>query len=901
MATHKELITSGKFDEKFKRALLDYYSYGFKNLGSYDAKKHQTLSEDWLRLNRVIADYLEWSEDRSEVMFANADSQSMEDNPFHRIYRFCKYTPLTSPAYYFHTMAALSPKFDLRYGVDSLGLDDEQRIHLEDVLASQSKLKTSDLIYFYTERIAPTEGNDRNKTPNNRLNDLYMLGLVECEQNDGRKGGKGDRRWSLPELTMREILNAGCTVNEGFEHHLHSALDFFSKYHLFGEVGSFLLDRTCNDDVSPFRFKHEYFMQSLNDFNIIDLLYAIENEKWCKIRYHHGTAGFETELLCYPLEIRVSNMQGREFLMYYEPFRRSYTALRIEFIDSIEFYEDKKIKNILAQTGYHTLSETVDADISNARQSMQFSWGVSTTKQQDGNAISLVKPHSVSLQIAYNPETDYYIVNRLNRECRFGAVSVPNKNPYLRFSINVSDEVELRPWMRSFYSRIMTYEGMDTEDFSLDADVESIVGLLIRDKLVAPQSKSTDTQSTKWKIPDRVRTALGNGTKAREHDLLFNEAFSIYYYILGDVFTQLSSGNENTSYTESEIDNIIFEAFNKFYLRIGQETEELLPSEIKELLLLGGFMTKTKRVIDGKFERVKNKYGTGFDNIPKTEIVYRPKYKCEADIELYRDIVPLSTIELRWLKTILKDQKIRLFLSEQEINVLCDILTEYVPNISPLPMDKVFFFDRFHFPEKNAKLESLVLTTLLEGIYDQRTVCIKYHTMRNRTKVGEFKPIVLEFSKRNNRFQGFFQECGSNRIYTMNVSRIETAEETDTTFDYAAAKRALLDFREENMTSVEVEFYDVRNIADRILTEFSPWKKLCAYDAETGLYKLTIFYQKQDEVDLVVRLLGYGANLRFVDKEHPICKEIQVRMNRQMELIREHRRTVGNRESGDNR
>lgn len=38
MATHKELITSGKFDEKFKRALLDYYSYGFKNLGSFDAK-----------------------------------------------------------------------------------------------------------------------------------------------------------------------------------------------------------------------------------------------------------------------------------------------------------------------------------------------------------------------------------------------------------------------------------------------------------------------------------------------------------------------------------------------------------------------------------------------------------------------------------------------------------------------------------------------------------------------------------------------------------------------------------------------------------------------------------------------------------------------------------------------
>ena len=69
MATHKELITSGKFDEKFKRALLDYYNYGFKNLGSFEAKKRQTVSEDWLRLNRVLSDYLEWSENCNSVMF----------------------------------------------------------------------------------------------------------------------------------------------------------------------------------------------------------------------------------------------------------------------------------------------------------------------------------------------------------------------------------------------------------------------------------------------------------------------------------------------------------------------------------------------------------------------------------------------------------------------------------------------------------------------------------------------------------------------------------------------------------------------------------------------------------------------------------------------------------------
>lgn len=244
-------------------------------------------------------------------------------------------------------------------------------------------------------------------------------------------------------------------------------------------------------------------------------------------------------------------------------------------------------------------------------------------------------------------------------------------------------------------------------------------------------------------------------------------------------------------------------------------------------------------------------------------------------------------------------------MSEPEITVIKDLLeqvqSQYDPTLSALPMDKVIFFDRFHFPENKSKHMASVLSTILEGIYDKKTVNIKYHTMKNRVKKGEFRPIVLEFSKRNNRFQGFFQECGSNRIYTMNVSRIETAKKTENSYDYYSAEQVLLDFRKKDTTSVTVEFYDVHNIADRILTEFSPWKKRCAYDCTTELYTLTIFYQRQDEVDLVIRLLGYGGEIRFTDKEHPIFKEIEDRMSRQKELLRERRGTHSNREASNNR
>ena len=279
----------------------------------------------------------------------------------------------------------------------------------------------------------------------------------------------------------------------------------------------------------------------------------------------------------------------------------------------------------------------------------------------------------------------------------------------------------------------------------------------------------------------------------------------------------------------------------------------------------------------------------------------RDRYVCDPDVELYRDVVPLTTLELRWLKTIVRDQKMKLFFSKDEITLLQNLLEENTPSIKALPMNKVVFFDRFRFTEKNTRRESAVLATILEGIYDQRTVRLKYHTNQKGLRYGEFRPIVLEFSKRNNRFQGYFQKCKTDTIFTFNVAQIETAVETDTPFDYSTAESALERYRRDNTTSVEIEFSNDKNIVDRILTEFSPWEKRCSYNPETRKYRLTIFYQTLDELDLVVRLLGYGANIRFVDKAHPIFKEIQSRMNRQMDLIMECRKESNVREPGDNR
>ena len=127
MAVHRELVSAGKFDEKFRRALLDYYGYGYKPLASYD---------NWRRLNGILADYLDWAKEPGAVRFASADSEQMEENPFHRVYRFCKYKPVAYPATFLHTLALLSGEFSLRALPPAVQEDEERQMHLEDVLAA---------------------------------------------------------------------------------------------------------------------------------------------------------------------------------------------------------------------------------------------------------------------------------------------------------------------------------------------------------------------------------------------------------------------------------------------------------------------------------------------------------------------------------------------------------------------------------------------------------------------------------------------------------------------------------------------------------------------------------------------------------------------------------------------
>ena len=109
-------------------------------------------------------------------------------------------------------------------------------------------------------------------------------------------------------------------------------------------------------------------------------------------------------------------------------------------------------------------------------------------------------------------------------------------------------------------------------------------------------------------------------------------------------------------------------------------------------------------------------------------------------INMYKDVIPLTKIEVRWLKTILEDDKIFYFFSDEEVSSMKRIFAQYSIGIHPFPMHTVNYFDRYKFSEKQEWKASAGLNRILEAIRDQKILEVRYSGESKKTEPYEMTP-----------------------------------------------------------------------------------------------------------------------------------------------------------------
>lgn len=897
--THEEMIKS-KFIEKFRNPLRNYYTYGFMNYPSIKGCEpnfatlpgtRKTLDEDWVRLSNILRQdqYFQWSTERSKVAFISADSQSQQCNPFHRVYRFSMYTD-TDLVIFFNTVLALSDKYELAEAFYSVGectfpamktITDKRNREIERDRRTDSKGITHSYISLFQSFLENYERREmtykqiaafcapvskgfleEDQRVRKYLTPREKLHLLREVSPDGR-----NIKWKLNEITLRYIISECGDEAELF----FDAIDFFSRFFVLGEYGTYLLSRAHKASESVFRFKHEYFAQSLNDYIIIDLLKAMEDKLWCKITQTNPISGEEQHLICFPLQIRTSQTNGRQYLSFYAPHNHSYSSIRLDLITALELIENIEMNG--EDISLENLQ--IKEEISNALTGIYYSWGVSTTDRQEDNAKCPVPLKEVRLVIQYNPDgSEYYIVNRLNHEKRHGTITILKDK--IVFSIKVTDPREMRPWIRSFYSRIVECYGIDTDTFHLADEVNEYQELDNHFTNFKPDT----TFNANWYIPEGTTF-----TKVEESDSdsLFNPFFGVYFMLFGDVLSSLYQlgGNHSDCLSANAVKECIERSYKKREQETGLFTRRSFVSTQSKYNLISA-LNDNLFIKCGYME-----HDTWVEGIPKDkkDYVYHMKYKAvqKTEPDLFFDVIPLTAWELRWVCTILHDEKMKLFLSPNTINKLLALMPD---NIKPINVSNIIVFDRYHSIGHKPNAE--VFRVIVSALHKCVSLQIKYTDGKGRKYEGTYFPLHIEYSKRDDRFRLYVVDDTSKHVHIMNIDGITSISNRDRAFSLEDYQKILSDFLKNTSKQITLEFIDTKNIPDRLLNEFAPWRKRCELiNPKTKLYGFTLYYHKYDEIDVLIRLMSYGPYIRIVDKNHFIYKELMERIEKQNELFRD--------------
>ena len=245
---------------------------------------------------------------------------------------------------------------------------------------------------------------------------------------------------------------------------------------------------------------------------------------------------------------------------------------------------------------------------------------------------------------------------------------------------------------------------------------------------------------------------------------------------------------------------------------------------------------------------------------------------------LYEPQMPLTTLQKRWLKAMLEDPRIRLFLEPETV--------EGLEGVKPLfRREDVYYYDRYSDGDPYEDPAYIAnFREILRAIREDKWLELTRKTRWGETVTQIMKPLYLEYSPRDDKFRlhsaGTEDHIWPGTIQT-NVSRIQQCRIAE-----YEGNPVLLPARRQQ---AELILSDRRGLLDRFM-RLNCWleKKTVPMEPVDGTmqYHVTLYYEKTDEPELVIRLLSMGPDIEILSPES-LRQETLRRVRRQKELLQQ--------------
>ena len=212
--------------------------------------------------------------------------------------------------------------------------------------------------------------------------------------------------------------------------------------------------------------------------------------------------------------------------------------------------------------------------------------------------------------------------------------------------------------------------------------------------------------------------------------------------------------------------------------------------------------------------------------------------------------MPLTMLQKQWLKALTLDPRFRLF----------DIQLEELEDVQPLftPADYVVF-DRYNDGDPYED-ETYIqhFRMLLQALHTEHPLRIEYQSPKGGRRTIVCSPLRLEYSEKDDKFRLYARD--SRCKWIINVGRIVSCQVVES---WNVCIRQDPKPRRQWFT---LEVTDERNALERVLLHFAHFEKQ-AEKQPNGRYRVTVWYERDDETELVIRVLSFGPMVRVTEPQ----------------------------------
>ena len=215
--------------------------------------------------------------------------------------------------------------------------------------------------------------------------------------------------------------------------------------------------------------------------------------------------------------------------------------------------------------------------------------------------------------------------------------------------------------------------------------------------------------------------------------------------------------------------------------------------------------------------------------------------------------MPLTILEKRWMKALLLDPRIRLFMPD--MTGLKEIgLEDVEPLFTP---DMIVYYDRYSDGDDYENPEYIRhFRTILQALQDEQDIFVSFESRLHAKPQLVVTPHYLEYSEKDDRFR--LVAAGHRRRWVINLSRITACE--------PAHRNDRVQLKEAPAKTVTFELEDRRNAMERVLLHFSHLEKE-SKRLDDRRYRVTLKYDRQDETEMVIRIMSFGSAIRVTEPD----------------------------------